>query len=58
MNDDQVKGVAKQVEGQVKEAVGSAIGDKTMETKGKIKNVEGKVQEAYGDLKSDLKNGG
>jgi uncharacterized protein YjbJ (UPF0337 family) len=56
MNDDQVKGKVKQVEGQIKEAVGKAVGDSTMENKGKLKNAAGKVQEAYGDLKSEIKS--
>jgi uncharacterized protein YjbJ (UPF0337 family) len=58
MNKDQIAGKAKQVKGDVKEAVGKVIGDKTMENKGKVQNTVGTIQKGYGDVKEDLKDGG
>jgi uncharacterized protein YjbJ (UPF0337 family) len=57
MNKDQIAGTAKKVKGDVKEAVGKAIGDKTMENKGKVQNTVGTIQKGYGDVKQDLKDG-
>ncbi|BAN46462.1 CsbD family protein [Metapseudomonas resinovorans] len=56
MNEDQVKGRGKQVKGQVKEAAGKLIGNKTLENKGKVQDTAGKIQKHYGDLKDDLAN--
>lgn len=55
MNKDQVEGKVKLIKGQVKEAVGKLIGDKSMEARGKIENAAGKVQEKLGDAKAVLK---
>ncbi len=62
MNKDQVKGRARQVEGNVQEAVGKAVGNPKHNVKGKLKRAAGKIQAAYGDLKdrderSDLRSG-
>jgi uncharacterized protein YjbJ (UPF0337 family) len=54
MNKDNIKGKIKENKGKVKEVVGRAIGDKTMEQDGKIDQVSGKVQSAVGDLKEAL----
>ena len=55
MNKDQVKGRAKQAEGQIEETTGKIVGDKETEKKGKLKNAIGKVQSGYGDVKADIK---
>lgn len=57
MNNDQVKGDVKKVEGNIKEATGKVFGDKTLETKGKIENAAGGVQKHYGDVKEEVKKG-
>ena len=54
MNDDQLKGKAKEVIGNVKEQVGYWTDDKKVEADGVVMQVEGKVQEAWGDLKDTL----
>lgn len=54
MNKDQVKGRITKTEGQVKEAAGKAVGNKSLEIKGKAKQVAGAAQAAYGDLKNDI----
>jgi uncharacterized protein YjbJ (UPF0337 family) len=51
MSNDEAKGKVKQVEGQVREGVGKATGNKTEQVKGKLQQVEGKVQEEIGKLK-------
>ncbi|TWG61742.1 CsbD-like protein [Aminobacter sp. J44] len=54
-NTDQVKGVAKQAKGAVKEAAGKATGSRKMEAEGKVDLVAGKTQKAYGDVKDKVK---
>jgi uncharacterized protein YjbJ (UPF0337 family) len=51
MDKDRVAGAAKQAAGGVKEAVGKALGDRTMEVEGQAKKTEGKVQNAVGGAK-------
>ena len=55
VNKDQVKGVAKQVKGSVKEAAGKATGNKQTEAEGTAEKIAGKVQKGYGDAKQKLK---
>ena len=55
MDKDQVKGKAKQAEGQLEETAGKIVGDKDMERSGKLKKGVGKVQSRYGDFKSKVK---
>ena len=57
MNDDQIKGKAKDIGGKVQEEFGKAVGSSEQQAKGLSKQVEGKVQEKTGDLK-DIVNGG
>ena len=54
VNKDQVKGVAKQAKGSVKEAVGKATGSKRTEFEGKAETVAGKVQKGFGDAKQKV----
>jgi uncharacterized protein YjbJ (UPF0337 family) len=56
MNKDQVNGRLKKAKGTIKEVVGRATGNKTMENKGKLQNAVGKAQVGYGNIKQDLKN--
>jgi uncharacterized protein YjbJ (UPF0337 family) len=55
VNKDQVKGVARQVQGSVKEAVGKATGNKRTQAEGAVEKAAGKVQKGYGDVKSKIK---
>ena len=52
---DRLIGSAKVVKGNVKEAVGKAVGDAKLEAQGKADKIEGKVQNAVGGIKDTLK---
>ena len=52
---DRVIGSAKVVKGNVKEAVGKAVGDSKLQAEGKADKIEGKVQNAVGGIKDTLK---
>jgi uncharacterized protein YjbJ (UPF0337 family) len=54
MNDDQVKGRTRNTNGQVQDAIGKSMGDKSSRSKDKVQQVVGKTHAVYGDLKSDL----
>ena len=51
MNQDEVKGKAKDIAGRVERQVGKWTGDKEAQVKGAAKQVEGKVQNAWGKAK-------
>jgi uncharacterized protein YjbJ (UPF0337 family) len=51
MNEDQIKGKAKDIGGKIQEGVGNAVGSSEQQVKGQSKQVEGKVQEKVGDVK-------
>ena len=55
MDKDRVAGAAKQIKGEVKQAVGKAIGDTKLELEGKADKIEGKVQNAVGGLKDTVR---
>lgn len=55
VNKDQVKGVAKQVKGSVKETVGKATGNRRTEAEGAVEKTAGKVQKGFGDAKEKVK---
>ena len=57
MNDDQIKGKAKDIGGKVQEELGKAVGSSEQQAKGLSKQVEGKVQEKAGDLKDIVGKG-
>lgn len=50
-NKDEVEGKFDQAKGSVKENVGSAIGDREMESEGATDQIKGDVQEGYGGAK-------
>jgi uncharacterized protein YjbJ (UPF0337 family) len=56
INKDQVKGLAKQVEGTVKEAAGKLVGNEKLEAKGKVEKIVGKAQVKAGDIKAGMKD--
>ena len=56
MNQDQVKGAAKDVAGKVQETAGKLVGSKSQQAKGLEKQVEGKAEKTYGDAKSAVKS--
>jgi uncharacterized protein YjbJ (UPF0337 family) len=55
INKDQVEGRANEAQGKVKEVIGKAVGNPTLEVKGKLQKNLGKVQSTVGDVKEDLK---
>ncbi|WP_197716866.1 CsbD family protein [Mesorhizobium sp. DCY119] len=55
VNKDQIKGVAKQASGAVKEAAGKVTGNKKTQAEGTAEKVAGKVQKGYGDAKEKIK---
>lgn len=57
MNDDQVKGKAKDIGGKIQEEVGKAVGSSEQQAKGLANQAEGKVQEKYGDVKDAINKG-
>lgn len=58
MNEDQVKGKAKDIAGKIQEKVGEVVGSNKQQAKGEIKQAEGKLQEKAGDAKDALENRG
>lgn len=54
INKDQVEGRLEQAEGTIKEVVGKAVGNKTLEAKGNIQKNVGAVKASIGDLKHDI----
>ncbi|HEX8614197.1 MAG TPA: CsbD family protein [Telluria sp.] len=58
MNEDQVKGKAKDIGGKIQEEVGKVVGSSEQQAKGLSKQVEGKTQETFGDAKEVLKDKG
>jgi uncharacterized protein YjbJ (UPF0337 family) len=57
MNDDQIKGKAKDIGGKIQEEVGKAVGSSEQQAKGLSNQAEGKVQEKYGDVKDVVNKG-
>ncbi len=55
MDNDRIKGSAKNLGGKIKEAIGKVTGDKKIEVEGKADQVEGKAQNAIGGLKDTLR---
>ena len=54
MDDDRVKGSAKNLKGSVKEGAGKVLGDSKLESEGKADKVTGKIQNAIGGIKDAL----
>ena len=51
MNDDQIKGQAKNIGGKIQQKVGEAVGSRQQQREGLSNQAEGKVQEKVGDVK-------
>jgi len=49
MNENQIKGTAKDVAGKVQRTVGEITGNTSQQVKGAAKQVEGKLQKGVGD---------
>jgi uncharacterized protein YjbJ (UPF0337 family) len=51
MDEDRVKGAAKNVGGKIKEGVGKAVGDQKLRREGQMDQVKGTVQNTVGGMK-------
>jgi len=56
MNKDQVKGVGKNIAGNVQQGAGKLVGSQSQQAKGLEKQVEGKSEKALGDAKEMVKD--
>ena len=56
MDQDRIKGSAKEAKGNIKEAAGKALGDEKMKREGQADQVEGKVQNVVGGIKDSIKD--
>lgn len=56
MNNDQIKGTAKDIAGKVQEGAGKLVGSTEQQAKGLGKQVEGQVQKGYGDVKEAVRD--
>jgi uncharacterized protein YjbJ (UPF0337 family) len=52
--ENQVKGLGKQAEGKIRNAVGGLTGDSSEQLKGKAQDIKGKIQRKIGEAQSDL----
>jgi uncharacterized protein YjbJ (UPF0337 family) len=55
MDKEHVKGAADKASGAIKEGVGKAVGDKSLEAKGKLDKAKGEAREFVGDVKDSMK---
>jgi uncharacterized protein YjbJ (UPF0337 family) len=58
MNQDQIKGKAKDIGGKIQEEAGKVVGSSEQQAKGLSNQAEGKVQEKVGDVKDVVTNKG
>jgi uncharacterized protein YjbJ (UPF0337 family) len=56
MDKDRIEGVAKQVTGAIKEAIGKVTGDTKTEAEGVTEKTGGKVQSGFGKLKDGVRD--
>ncbi len=54
INKDQIKGRTQEAKGKVKEVVGKAFGDKSLEVKGNIQKNLGAARASMGDAKENV----
>jgi uncharacterized protein YjbJ (UPF0337 family) len=55
MDKEHIKGAADKASGAVKEGIGKATGDASLEAKGKMDKAKGEVRDALGDTKDAMK---
>jgi uncharacterized protein YjbJ (UPF0337 family) len=56
MDKDRIVGAAKTVAGNIKQAVGKAVGDRKTVADGKTEAAKGKVQNAVGGIKDTIRS--
>ncbi|WP_262312912.1 CsbD family protein [Acidiphilium sp. AL] len=54
MNEDEIKGTAKDAAGKIKDAVGGLAGDEELQAEGKADQIAGKAQKFYGAAKDSI----
>jgi len=54
INKDQIKGRAQEAKGKVKEVVGKAFGDKSLEVKGNVQKNMGAARASVGDARESI----
>jgi uncharacterized protein YjbJ (UPF0337 family) len=54
MNKDEIKGVAQNIKGRVKEAIGNLTGDKKAEASGAAERAKGAAEKKVGEIKKEL----
>ena len=55
MNDDHLKGKAEEIKGDVKQRIGGATKDRSLEGEGALDEAKGKVRQAAADVKDKVK---
>jgi uncharacterized protein YjbJ (UPF0337 family) len=55
MNKNRIIGSGKQIAGNIKEAVGKALGDNKLQVDGKVEQAEGKAQNLAGTIEDTVK---
>lgn len=55
MNKHQVKGLANQATGEIKQQIGKATGDESLRARGQARELKGKAQEKMGNAKEVLR---
>jgi uncharacterized protein YjbJ (UPF0337 family) len=56
VNDDHVKGKVEELEGDVKQRIGGATKDRSLEAEGAIDEAKGKARQAAADVKDKVKD--
>ncbi|GAB3767098.1 hypothetical protein GCM10028796_27680 [Ramlibacter monticola] len=55
MNKQQIKGVANQVTGEIKQKVGRLTGDSSTTASGHAREIKGRVQQGIGNAREDVR---
>ncbi|MGD9966627.1 MAG: CsbD family protein [Hyphomonadaceae bacterium] len=56
MDEEHVKGAADKTSGAIKEGIGKAAGDTSMEAEGKLDKAKGEAREFAGDVKDAMRD--
>lgn len=56
VDENEIKGGAKEIGGKIKETAGRAVGNERLEAEGAVDQVEGKTQKNYGKVKDAIKD--
>ena len=57
MNSDTLSGATSDVGGKLKEGIGGAIGDKSLQSEGVVDQLTGTVQKTFGETKDAVQDG-